>query len=96
MKNGWQIANDCVNSVFRNGSNILKPAATKTALTSGTYLYNDIRYNKVVPLGLKNYLSAPGSAWGYVMTLPSIGCAIYSFMASDPIGWAEMRGFELI
>ena len=49
--NGWQIANDCINSVFSNGGKIISPALTKAGTTSVTYVATDLIKHKVVPLG---------------------------------------------
>lgn len=46
--NGWQIANDCIDSIFSNGGKIISPALTKAGTTSATYVATDLIKHKVV------------------------------------------------
>jgi hypothetical protein len=94
--NGWQIANDCIDSVFSNGGQIISPTLTKAGTTSASYVATDLIKHKVVPLGFTNYLETTGGkvlpygaaayAWGYTV------CSIF---CTDPIAWANQRGYDL-
>ena len=94
--NGWQIANDCIDSVFSNGGKIISPALTKAGTTSATYVATDLIKHKVVPLGFNTFLqSTGGKLLPYVSALLAWGCTGYAIFCSDPIAVANQRGYRL-
>ena len=94
--NGWQVANDCISSLFSNGLNIMSPALKKTGATIGTYFFVDITKHRVIPLGFKSFLeSTGGKALGYGFAALAWVDAINSMKSANPIARAEKRGFVL-
>lgn len=94
--NGWQIANDCINSVFSNGGKIISPALTKAGTTSVTYVATDLIKHKVVPLGFDAFLHSPGGKLlPYVSAVCAWGYTVYSIICTDPIAIANQRGYVL-
>lgn len=94
--NGWQIANDCIDSVFVNGGQIISPAGTKAITTSATYIATDLIKHKVVPLGFNSFLSSPGSkVLPYLGSLLAWGYAGYAVFCNDPVAVANQRGDSL-
>ena len=94
--NGWQIANDCIDSVFSNGGKIISPALTKAGTTSATYVATDLIKHKVVPLGFNTFLhSTGGKALPYGSALLAWGYTGYAIFCSDPIAVANQRGYGL-
>lgn len=93
-KRGWQIANDCVDSVFSNGGKIVSSVATKPATTSGAYLIEDIRNHKVVPLEYGAYLkSSGGKILPYLGAAYAVSNTIYAAFCNDPVARAAERGY---
>ena len=94
--NGWQIANDCIDSVFSNGGKIILPALTKAGTVTAQYIATDFIKHKVVPLGVHSFLRSTGvnplsfglaaCAWVYT---------VYSIFCSDPVATANQRGYDL-
>ena len=94
--NGWQIANDCIDSVFSNGGKIISPALTKAGTTSATYVATDLMKHKVVPLGFNTFLhSAGGKVLPYGFVAYAWGHTAYSIFCTDPIARANQRGYGL-
>ena len=94
--NGWQIANDCIDSVFSNGGKIISPALTKAGTTIATYVATDIIKHKVVPLGFNTFLhSTGGKVLPYGFAAYAWGHTAYSFFCTDPIARANQRGYSL-
>ena len=71
--NGWQIANDCIDSVFSNGGKIISPALTKAGTTIATYVATDIIKHKVVPLGFNTFLHSTGGKCCHTDLLRMLG-----------------------
>ena len=95
--NGWQIANDCIDSVFGNGGKIISPALTKAGTTSATYVATDLMKHKVVPVGFNAFLHSPGGkVLPYGFTAYAWGHTAYSLFCTDPIARANQRGYGLI
>ena len=94
--NGWQIANDCIDSVFSNGGKIISPALTKAGSTTATYVATDLIKHKVVPLGVDTFLrSTGGKVSPYGSALLAWGHTGYAIFCSDPIAVANQRGYGL-
>ena len=94
--NGWQIANDCIDSVFSNGGKIISPALTKSGTTSATYVATDLIKHKVVPLGFNTFLhSTGGKVLPYGSALLAWGYTGYAIFCSNPISVASQRGYGL-
>jgi len=96
-KDFWQIANDCIDSVFSNGGKIIiSPALMKAGTTSAIYVATDIMKHKVVPLGFNDFLkSTGGKVWPYVFAVCALGDTAYSMFCTDPIARANQRGYGL-
>lgn len=93
---GWQIANDCIDSVFSNGGKIISPALTKAGTTSATYVATDLIKHKVVPLGFNTFLhSTGGKMLPYGFAAYAWGHTAYSIFCTDPIARANQRGYGL-
>ena len=94
--NGWQIANDCIDSIFGNGGKIISPALTKAGTTSATYVATDLIKHKVVPLGFNTFLhSTGGKVLPYGFAAYAWGHTAYSIFCTDPIARANQRGYSL-
>ena len=94
--NGWQIANDCIDSIFGNGGKIISPALTKAGTTSATYVATDLIKHKVVPLGFNTFLhSTGGKVLPYGFAAYAWGHTAYSIFCTDPISRANQRGYGL-
>ena len=94
--NGWQIANDCIDSIFGNGGKIISPALTKAGTTSATYVATDLIKHKVVPLGFNTFLhSTGGKVLPYGFAAYAWGHTAYSIFCTDPIARANQRGYGL-
>ncbi len=94
--NGWQIANDCIDSIFGNGGKIISPALTKAGTTSATYVATDLIKHKVVPLGFNTFLhSTGGKVLPYGFAAYAWGHTSYSIFCTDPIARANQRGYGL-
>ena len=94
--NNWQIANDCIDSVFSNGGKILSTASTKVTATTGKYIATDIISHKVVPLGAAAFLKTHKKGIGsYILVAVSWTYTIYSMYATDPVYTANQRGYLL-
>lgn len=94
--NGWQITNDCVDSVFSNGGKIVSPALTKAGTTSATYVATDLIKHKVVPLEFNTFLhSTGGKVLPYGFAAYAWGHTAYSIFCADPIARANQRGYGL-
>lgn len=95
-QSGWQVTNNCVESLFNNGGKILSPTLTKSASTSGKYLWTDISKYKVVPLGVNDYLNSPGGKL-FPYVAPSIAwvLTVLSIFCKDPVAKANERGYAL-
>ena len=93
--NGWQIANDCIDSVFSNSWRILFPIATKGVSASAPYLriyFTD----KVNPPRFSKYLKSPYTGWiSYLFAALAWGYAIDAFFCSDPEITATRRRYCL-
>lgn len=95
-KSGWQIANDCLESISINSDKILLPVATKTLTTGGKYIFTDLTNHKVVPLEFNKYLKSPSgkvilysfAAYAWIQTVDTI-------LDNDPIARAKERGYTL-
>ena len=62
---GWQIASDCIHSIFNNGWKIAgKPIGTKSATTVSSYAAKDLfdPAYRVIPLPFKNHLQSKSRA----------------------------------
>ena len=95
--NGWQIVNDCINSVFNNGGRIITPTATKVGTTSANYLVTDIAKHKVVPLGANAFLNSKGGkVLPYAFVAGSWIYTINSIFSCDPVVRAKQRGYSLV
>ena len=93
---GWQVANDCMNSIFYNGGKIASPILTKASITSVQYFVTDIAKHKVVPLAFSDFLKSPGGKiLPYVSAAIACGFAAYGFCCRDPIAVANQRGYVL-
>ena len=96
-KNNWQVANDCMASIFNNGGKIILPSATKSAGTSAMYLLTDVAKHKVVPLSVNSYLkSAGGKVLPYALTALAWADTVISLLDNDPIARAAQRGYALV
>ena len=96
-KNNWQVANDCMTSIFNNGGKIILPSVTKSASTSAMYLFTDVAKHKVVPLSVTSYLSSPGGkALPYTLTVFAWADTVVSFLSNEPVARATQRGYTLI
>lgn len=96
-KSGWEIANNCINSLYNNGGKILSSAFTKSATTSAAYVATDFIKHKVVPLSVNSYLrSAGGKILPYALVAWSWGQTIHSIFRDDPIARANERGYNLV
>ena len=94
--NGWQITNDCIDSIFSNGDKIISSALTKAGTTSATYVATDLIKHKVVPLGFNTFLhSAGGKILPYGFVVYAWGHTAYSIFCTDPIARATQRGYDL-
>ena len=94
--NGWQIANDCIDSVFSNGVKIISPALTKAGVTGATYVATDLIKHKVVSLQFNAFLHLPGrkvSSYGFAAY--AWFHTVYSIFCFDPIARANQRGYSL-
>lgn len=95
--NGWQIANDCISSIFSNGGKIISPALTKAGTTSATYVATDLTKHKVVSHGFNTFLhSTGGKVFPYAFAAYAWGNTAYSIVCADPIARANQRGYSLI
>lgn len=92
--NGWQIANDCMNSIFRNGKMIASPAASNTLKQYGTYCFkykfNSIKMNN----SLISY-SYGGALMSCLFVANNWSYTLYSMSCNDPIVRANQRGYCL-
>ena len=78
--NGWQIANDCIDSILSNGGKIISPVATKVCTTGATYIATDLIKHKVVPLAVNSFLKSPGSkTLPYMSSIFAWGCTAYAW-----------------
>ena len=94
--NGWQIANDCMDSIFCNAGMIVSPALTKAGTTSANYVATDLIKHKVVPLGFDTFLhSTGGKVLSYGFAAYAWGNTAYSIFSADPIAIAKQRGYTL-
>ena len=96
-ENGYQIASNCIDSIFNNGLTIIGlTPITKSGSLYATYLFKDISQHKVVPLDFNEYLRTPGGkglsysflSYAWLQTIISIGC-------DDPVFRAYQRGYNL-
>ena len=94
--NGWQIANDCIDSVFSNGGKIISPALTKAGTTSATYVATNLIKHRAASLGVNTFLhSTGGKVLPYGSALLAWGYTGYAIFCSDPIAVANQRGYGL-
>ncbi len=92
----WQMANDCLTSVFNNGVNLVLPIPTKAATTTGLYFVTDIMKYKVTPLPVKDFLKQPGGKLlPYGSAALAWGSTFFSIFCSDPVARANQRGYTL-
>ena len=95
-KNGWQVANDCIDSIINNSGRILLPALTKTGTTSGRYFLTDVTKHKVVPLLFNTFLNSPGGkAISYIGVAYAWAQTINSIFCNNPAAMATQRGYYL-
>ena len=93
---GWQIANDCIDSVFSNGAKIMTPTLTKTVTTYATYIGTNITKHNVIPIKFNTFLKSTGgklvpygfATYAWIQT-------IYSIFCDDTITRASQRGYKL-
>ena len=94
--NGWQIANDCIDSVFSNGERILSPVLTKTATTSASYASAALIKHKGVPFGFDTFLhSATKGTLAYGFVGYAWGQTSYAILCDYPSIRANERGYSL-
>ena len=94
--NGWQIANDCIDSVFSNSGKFISPVLTKASTTSATYIATDLIKHKVVPLEFNVFLhSNAGKLFPYSFAAYAWGHTVYSIFCADPIARANQRRIGL-
>ena len=98
---GWQIASDCIHSIFNNGWKIAGlPISTKSATTVSSYAAKDLfdPAYRVIPLPFKNHLQSK-SRTGKILSYAFVGLSCiytaHAILVSDPVGWANIRGFTL-
>ena len=97
-KNGWQIANDSIDSIFSNGMNIIFPALSKAGTTGLSYVYSDFTKYKVLPITPNKFFkskSVGGRILSYGMAAYAWIETIYSMICNDPISRADSRGYTL-
>ena len=95
-KSGWQIANDCLESISINSGKILSPVLTKSSATFGMYIYTDLSKHQVIPLEFNTYLKSPsGKALSYGFAAYAWLKTIGSIVENDPIARAKERGYTL-
>ena len=58
---GWQVVNDCVDSVFDNGLKVGSSTGTKALSTVGSFFLEDIAKHKVVPLEWDTFIKSSKS-----------------------------------
>ena len=94
--NGWQVANDCIDSVFHNAGKIVSPVPTKVVSTSFTYMAVDLTQNKVIPLGVGTFLKTTKlKIMPYFATGVSWAGPVRAFFCDDPTTRANQRGYML-
>ena len=94
--NGWQIANNCIGSMFENGYKLLLPALTKVGTTGFSYLITDISKYKIISLSLADYLtSSGGKLFSYTFVAYAWCYTVCSILCNDPAGMAIQRGYNL-
>ena len=93
--NGWQIANNCIDSVYSNGGKIMSPIGTKTVFTVGSYGLSVLK-NKGTSLGLNTFLkSSRNKILPYGATLYAWWETARSIFSRDPVARANRRGYFL-
>ena len=89
---GWELVNDCINSLFYNGGKILLPFSTKPFTTSLGYFPK----RKASPYSFKKYLnSPPGGNMSYSLAIREIGEWFEAIFCPDPLAQARERGYKL-
>ena len=97
-RNNWQIASDCMNSIFSNGWKIAgMPSLSKTAMTAGKFVVENIWKHKVIPLTWSEYMLETSTfrklyVTSFAMSAITIGIAMSPI---NPIKYAEIRGYHL-
>ena len=93
---GWNIANDCIDSIISNGCKVVSPAFTKAFSTRATYIATDLMKYKDVPLKFNDFLHSTGGKFlPYGLVAYAWVHTAYSIFSSDPIARANQRGYKL-
>ena len=97
---GWQIADDCLDSLFNNGGKMLDSLSLKAGVTSAFYAPNLLSCNKN-SVDVVSYLTATNNktvksyAFALVTTCVAWEFAAYAFFCDDPVLQANERGYVL-
>ena len=92
----WEIANDCLDSTFLNGAQIISPGLTKANTTSIMYLAKRTTVFRRSQINFNNYLKSPGGKLlPYGTAAYAWGQTIYSIFSDDPVVRANERGYIL-
>ena len=94
--NGWQIADDCIDSTFNNIGKIIAPVALKSLTTGATYFATNSAKHKLAPVLFDTFLHSNANqvlAYGFVTYN---WCeTVYSILCVDQIARANQRGYRL-
>ena len=96
---GWQVVNDCVDSVFDNGLKVGSSTGTKALSTVGSFFLEDIAKHKVVPLEWDTFIKSSKSNKSKIGACVGMAYAwantVYAFFCDDPVARAAKRGYTL-
>ena len=91
---GWQIANDCMNSIYVNGGTLLLPVKKKAMSTGALYICKWAAAGEII--SAKSFLgSSGGKALAYGLAIWSWVETVDSILCKDPMHRANQRGYIL-
>ena len=94
--NGWQVAGDCLDSVFSNGGEIVSPIYEKGGSTVGMYWFANSTKYKFAPIAFTTFLySKPIQTLSYISVAYNWYETTKSILCADPIARANQRGYGL-
>ena len=94
--NGWQVAGDCLDSVFSNGEKFVLSVATKGVTTVGTYILANSTKHKLAPILFNTFLYSKANQVLAYGSVTYTWCeTVYSISCVDPIARANQRGYSL-
>ena len=94
-KQGWQVVDDCLDSIFGNMDAIVLPVPTKVGTTTLGY-FAALGEHRRGPLSMGKYLkSSRNNIISYIGVAISVVNTVYSAFCNDPVERARYRGYAL-